>query len=94
VLSWLNETLNPYLESIGWKIKKGQWSFVDGDGLSLTQRADLDLKINAVAPVARKYWYEKYGLPMPEPDEVEEPEPDTDDEQSPGKRKAGQRDEG
>jgi hypothetical protein len=71
VIRALNELLTPYLEKIGYKTKGGSWGFQETDGLTLTERLDLDIKINAVAPIDQDYWYEKYKVPKGTPAVIE-----------------------
>jgi len=70
VLTVLNEQLNDYLLRLGYPVKKGEWCFEDGDGLSLKERLDIDIRIaERGVPIAMDYWYEKYMLPKPKPGE-------------------------
>lgn len=64
VLSVLNESLVPMLPMFGINAK-GQFQFVDDEQLSMSQRLDIDIKINSVAPIDIDYWYEKYKVPKP-----------------------------
>lgn len=94
VLCVLNEMLTPYLASIGYKVKKGaEWAFQDGDGLTLPQRLEVDLKVATKVPISPDYWYDKYQLPKPKPGELpdEEPGEETDQENEPGEGGEGQR---
>jgi hypothetical protein len=77
VLSVLNEDLLPYLASLGYKVEGGEWAFEDGDGMSLTERLNIDTRVSAFVPIGEDYWYEKYGIPKPKPGE--EPEDDDSD---------------
>lgn len=73
VLSILNEDLNPYLASLGYKVEGGVWAFEDGDGLSLTERLNIDSRIAGLGvPIGSDYWYEKYSIPKPKPGEAPE----------------------
>lgn len=72
VLTILNEKLNPYLAKLGYQVKGGEWSFDDGDGLTLTQRIDLDMKVASQVPIGRSYWYSRYGIPVPDPSDLPE----------------------
>lgn len=76
ILRVLNEKVTPYLERIGYKVNGGRWAFEDEDNLSLTQRIEIDMKVNSIVPIADKYWYEKYNLPMPDGTEAPDPEDD------------------
>jgi hypothetical protein len=87
VLGVLNEDLTALLARLGYPVQGGEWAFEDGDGLSLTQRIDIDLKVATQVPVAAKYWYDKYQIPMPEPGEVDDDEPDDDEAPEAGKGK-------
>ena len=71
VLTVLNERLNDYLLSLGYPVRKGEWCFEDGDGLSLKERLDIDIQIAGQGvPIAMDYWYDKYMIPKPKPGEV------------------------
>lgn len=83
VLSVLNEDLLPYLASLGYQVDGGAWEWEDGDGMSLTERLNIDTRIHGIGvPIGLDYWYEKYGIPKPKPgevpadDEEDDPEPD------------------
>jgi SPP1 gp7 family putative phage head morphogenesis protein len=71
VLSILNEKLTPYLTRLGYKTKNGLFSFDDEDKTPLISRVDIDLKVATQVPVGDGYWYEKYGIPKPTPEEVQ-----------------------
>jgi phage gp29-like protein len=80
VLTILNERLTEYLLSLGYPVRKGEWCFEDGDGLSLTDRLTIDMKIaEKGVPIAIDYWYDKYMIPKPKPGEITEMEPAEDD---------------
>lgn len=70
LLRILNEKLKPLLEMWGYAVQDGQWSFVEHDMLSLSQRADMDLKLATVIDIPESYWREKYGIPKPTPAEA------------------------
>lgn len=93
ILTVLNESLNPYLESLGYPIRKGEWCFEDGDGLSLSDRLNIDTKIADMGiPIAMDYWYEKYMIPKPKPGDVVEMETaaEEDDPEDDGEDETGQ----
>ena len=91
VLSVLNEDLKPYLASLGYQVEGGEWTFEDGDGMSLTERLNIDTRIQGIGvPIGLDYWYEKYGIPKPKPGEIpaDDEEDDTeDDAPKPGQSK-------
>ncbi len=65
LLRILNEKLTPYLERLGYPVKGGHWSYEEEDGLSLTDRLTVDLKVSEKVPVPDDYWYDKYKIPKP-----------------------------
>ncbi len=65
VLRILNEKLNPYLASLGYQVKGGEWAFEDGENLPLTERITIDEKLAAFIDIPDDYWYEKYKIPKP-----------------------------
>lgn len=75
ILRVLNEKLNPYLQSIGYQVDGGKWSFVDEDGLTLKERIEIDLKVAEKVPIPDSYWYEKYHLPQPTEEEKKKSPP-------------------
>jgi len=74
ILRILNEKLTPYLAALGYKTRGGTWAFVDDEKLSLKDRLDIDLKVASKVPVGASYWYERYGIPKPDPSDVIEPD--------------------
>ncbi len=66
ILRVMNEKLNPYLESLGYPVKGGHWSYEEEDGLDLVQRLNVDMQVSTKVPIPAKYWYDKYKIPMPE----------------------------
>lgn len=89
ILSVLNEDLIPYLANLGYQVQGGQWAFDDGDGLSLTERLNIDTRVAGFVPIGADYWYERYGIPKPKPGEVpEEPDDDEQDPPAPSKDKS------
>jgi len=86
-LSVLNEMLVKYLQRIGYKVEGGKWTFVDEETIALKDRLEIDLKVADKVPIANRYWYEKYKIPVPAAgDEVGgyEEDPDPDEEEEPG----------
>jgi Protein of unknown function (DUF935) len=71
VLSVLNEKLIPYLTRLGYRTKNGVFAFDDEDKTPITARIDVDLKLASQIPIGDTYWYEKYGIPKPTPEEVQ-----------------------
>lgn len=63
----LNTKLIPLLESRGYPVKGGWFSFVEGgESISLTDRIEIDTQIAQRVRIPDSYWYETYGIPMPE----------------------------
>lgn len=79
VLSVLNEELTPFLARLGYPVEGGKWEWEDSDGLSLPQRLAIDTQVASYVPIGQDYWYTKYGIPKPDPSEIQEPEDDDDD---------------
>lgn len=78
VLAWMNETLIPYLERIGLDASGGEFSYVEDETMSKKEKLEIlaTLKRNGV-PVGLSTWYETAGVPMPEPDDLQDdPEED------------------
>lgn len=69
ILRVLNEKLMPYLESLGYPVKGGHWSYEEEDGLDLIQRLNVDMQVSAKVPIPDDYWYDKYKIPKPSPEE-------------------------
>lgn len=69
ILRFLHEKINPYLQKIGYNLGDGKWQFQDGDGLSLLDRIEVDVKVAGQVPIPARYWYTKYGIPAPEANE-------------------------
>ncbi|MBV6442743.1 MAG: hypothetical protein EPGJADBJ_04467 [Saprospiraceae bacterium] len=91
VLSVLNEDLVPYLASLGYQVEGGEFAFEDGDGLSLTERLNIDTRIHGIGvPIGMNYWYDKYGIPKPEGDELTPGDDQDESEESvkPGEAKS------
>ncbi len=61
----LNFQLKNMLEQHGYNTGEGYFKFDDSERLSLTDRAEIDLKIAAQVPIDPAYFYETYGLPAP-----------------------------
>jgi SPP1 gp7 family putative phage head morphogenesis protein len=85
----LNDSATDFLQYWGVPLKEGfVFEFDRSERLSLAQRIDLDTKLNGVAPIAKKYFYETYGVPPAPKEEMPDPEtPDKDPDT--GKEKAG-----
>lgn len=71
VLRILNEKLLPYLERLGYQVN-GRWEFAEEDHLNLAQRVDVDTKLASVIDIAPDYFYEKYMIPKPSPEQLKE----------------------
>jgi Protein of unknown function (DUF935) len=80
VLCVLNEKLTPFLARLGYQVQGGEWSWGDGDGLSLQQRLAIDTVVAQHVPIGDQYWYSKYNIPVPDPSEIDDDEPDEPDE--------------
>ena len=77
----LNEHLSPYLAKIGFATEGGHWLFEE-EGMSLTERLNIDLKVSEKVPVGKSYWYETYKIPVPTADDMPEEEaPDPEGEE-------------
>lgn len=60
----LNHTAKGFLHYWGIKLKNGySFKFDTSEQLSLSQRIDLDTKINSLAPIDVSYFYDRYGVP-------------------------------
>jgi len=90
IIRLCNELLTPYLERIGYAVKGGEWSFVDEETITLSERLNIDLKVSEKVPIANKYWYEKYKIPMPEAGEEVGGIEDDEDDDTPGEAKKPQ----
>lgn len=92
ILRCLNEKLTPYLEALGYPVKGGEWHFDEGDGLTLAQRLDIDIKLSEKIAIGPDYWYEKYMVPKPKPGEiVEDDDEEEGDETDEGSKVKGQK---
>lgn len=75
----LNEKLTPFLDSLGYKVKGGEWGFADEETMSLTDRIEIDLKVASQVPIPTSYWYEKYKIPVPTAKDLPGAAPDKGD---------------
>lgn len=80
----LNHIALDFFQYWGIKLKPGyEFRFDRSEKLTLSQRIDLDTKINAVAPIDPAYFYDKYGVPeapeKPEQDDPTKDDPEKDD---------------
>jgi SPP1 gp7 family putative phage head morphogenesis protein len=73
-LRYLNEKLIPILERLGYPVQGGEWQYLEKEKLTLAQRIEIDLKVASKVPVGESYWYETYGIPKPEADELPDPD--------------------
>jgi len=89
LLRVLNEKLAPYLERLGYDVAGGHWRFNEEERLSLAQRIDVDLKVATQVPIGESYWYERYGIPRPDPGDIREDEEGGDETGGPGDGGAG-----
>lgn len=89
VLSVLNEDLMPYLAALGYQVEGGTWAFEDGDGMTLSERLNIDTRVAGFVPIGEDYWYDKYGIPKPKPGEMPEDDMDDEDDDEPGEAKPG-----
>jgi hypothetical protein len=79
VIRNLNEKLNPLLAQMGFDTEGGEWSFVEQDNMSLTDRLALDIQLNNLIDIDEDYFYETYKVPRPKGEIVggeDEPEED------------------
>lgn len=65
ILTLLNETLNPYLERIGYNTKGAQWKYVDEDNTPITERITIDVALKDIIAIDDDYWYNTYNIPRP-----------------------------
>lgn len=70
VLRILNSKLSPVLINLGLPAEGGEWRFAEHDNLSLQERLNIDNMVNNKVPISVDYWYERYGIPKPEGEEV------------------------
>lgn len=94
IIRLLNEKLTPYLESIGYQVKGGEWDFVDEEKIELRDRLEIDLKVSEKVPVPNWYWYDKYKIPQPQAgdeigfEDMEDDDPEPSASKQPSKKKA------
>lgn len=70
VLRILNSRLSPVLINLGLPADGGEWRFAEHDNLSLQERLNIDNIVNNKVPISVDYWYERYGIPKPEGEDV------------------------
>ena len=66
----LNEKVLPVLANLGISLGNREFWTEDTAELPLKDRIDVDIKVNSVAPIAKKYFYETYGVEEASPEEI------------------------
>ena len=63
----LNWTFKDKMAELGFnELLNGNFHFENTQVIPLEKQIDIDLKVAAQVPIDEKYWYEKYGVPMPD----------------------------
>ncbi len=79
----LNEKLIPILARLGYPTECGEFSVINEDNLSLTERITIDTQLANIIPIDDDYYYSTYGIPKPEnADKKELRQPDKQPEKS------------
>jgi hypothetical protein len=62
----LNTQFLTLLQNRGFNVEGGKFNFIEkGESVSLIDQITIDEKLNALIPIPKAYFYDRYGIPMP-----------------------------